>query len=109
MPIPISLNVSVPPAVGAQQGDTARTVAGGGITAPGWTGKIDPNEEKQGQTINNAKQFGLERDYGTVQIGKTANLLLLDANPLESVRAWSLIHRIVLHGNVIERESLAAK
>jgi hypothetical protein len=60
-------------------------------------------------TLNNAKQFGLERDYGSVQIGKTANLLLLNANPLESMRAWSLIHRIVLHGNVIERESLAAK
>jgi hypothetical protein len=51
----VAVVMSVPPAVGAQQGETARTVAGGGITAPGWTGKIDPNEEKQGQTINNAK------------------------------------------------------
>jgi hypothetical protein len=51
----VAVVMSVPPAVGAQQGETARAVAGGGITAAGWTGKIDANEEKQGQTINNAK------------------------------------------------------
>jgi len=59
-------------------------------------------------TINNAKQFGLDRDYGTVQVGKIANLLLLTANPLESIRAWSMIDRIVLRGVAIERETLAA-
>jgi len=35
--------------------DGSRTVAGGGITVSGWAGKIDPNEEKQGHTINDAK------------------------------------------------------
>jgi imidazolonepropionase-like amidohydrolase len=59
-------------------------------------------------TINNAKQFGLDRDYGTVEVGKIANLVLLNSNPLESVRAWSTIDKIVLHGEIIERESLAA-
>jgi hypothetical protein len=46
----------VPPGLGAQaQQDAAKSVASGGITAPGWTGKIDANEEKAGQTLNNAK------------------------------------------------------
>ncbi len=46
----------VPPGLGAQaQPEAAKAVAGGGITAPGWTGKIDANEEKAGQTLNNAK------------------------------------------------------
>jgi hypothetical protein len=35
--------------------ETSRPVQGGGISAPGWTGKIDPNEEKSGQALNNAK------------------------------------------------------
>jgi hypothetical protein len=39
----------------AQQGDAARVVPGGGISVPGWTGKIDPQEEKAGQVLNNAK------------------------------------------------------
>ena len=40
---------------GAQGQDTAKPVAGGGISVPGWSGKIDANEEKAGQTLNNAK------------------------------------------------------
>lgn len=35
--------------------ETSRTIQGGGVSVPGWTGKIDPNEEKQGQTLNGAK------------------------------------------------------
>jgi hypothetical protein len=35
--------------------ETSRTVQGGGISAPGWTGKVDPNEEKEGQSASNAK------------------------------------------------------
>ena len=38
-----------------QPRETSRTVAGGGISAPGWTGKIDANEEKAGQVLNNSK------------------------------------------------------
>lgn len=36
-------------------GETSRSVAGGGISVPGWTGKIDASEEKQGKTLNDAK------------------------------------------------------
>lgn len=62
----------------------------------------------QAATLNNAKQFGLAKEYGTVETGKVANLLLLTANPLETMRAWTSIDRIILHGAVIKRESLAA-
>lgn len=43
------------PVTGARGQETARAVAGGGISVPGWAGKIDANEEKAGQTLNNAK------------------------------------------------------
>src|SRR4051794_24829296 len=36
-------------------GEASRTVQGGGVFAPGWTGKIDANEEKQGRKLENAK------------------------------------------------------
>ena len=39
----------------APQSETSRTVAGGGVSAAGWTGKIDANEEKAGMTLNSAK------------------------------------------------------
>jgi imidazolonepropionase-like amidohydrolase len=67
---------------------------------------LDPRAIFEAATLNNARQFRLEKDYGTVQTGKIANLLLLDADPLLSVAAWNQIERVILHGKVIERESL---
>jgi hypothetical protein len=57
-------------------------------------------------TINNAKKFRIDKDYGTVEVGKIANLLLLESNPLDSVEAWNSIETIILHGEPIARESL---
>lgn len=57
-------------------------------------------------TINNAKQFRIDNDYGTVEVGKIANLLLLKINPLESIEAWNSIETIILHGDPIAREGL---
>src|ERR1700691_5149772 len=37
------------------QDETSRSIAGGGISVPGWTGKIDAKEERSGQTLNDAK------------------------------------------------------
>jgi hypothetical protein len=44
-----------------QQDDSSRAVAGGGLTVPGWTGKVDAREASQGMTLNNAK-FAKEGD-----------------------------------------------
>jgi imidazolonepropionase-like amidohydrolase len=59
-------------------------------------------------TINNARSLGLERDYGTIEKGKIANLVLLDANPLASIDAWTKIDKVILRGDPIDRETLAA-
>jgi hypothetical protein len=53
--IALALAMLIPAGLRAEGQEAARAVAGGGITAPGWTGKIDPSEEKAGQTLNNAK------------------------------------------------------
>jgi hypothetical protein len=50
------------------QGQTegaSRAVEGGGVFVPGWTGKVDANEEKSGQTLQNAKLAG---DAGTLHV-----------------------------------------
>src|SRR4051794_19684963 len=52
----VAVALLMPMMIGAQaQNESSRTIEGGGISVPGWTGKVDPNEEKQGQTVNNAK------------------------------------------------------
>ncbi len=35
--------------------ETSRSVEGGGVSVPGWTGKIDAREAGQGKTLNDAK------------------------------------------------------
>jgi hypothetical protein len=52
----IGITQAQPPAKPAAPADeTNRLVAGGGITVPGWQGKVDSDAEKQGQTVNDAK------------------------------------------------------
>src|SRR5262245_47494450 len=41
--------------VNAQAQDTSRTVAGGGVSVPGWTGKVDPQEARAGKTVADSK------------------------------------------------------
>ncbi|MFT5719375.1 MAG: imidazolonepropionase-like amidohydrolase [Oleiphilaceae bacterium] len=60
-------------------------------------------------TINNARQFKIQNDYGSVETGKIANLLLLKNNPLSSIEAWNSIDMIILHGKPIAREKLRVK
>jgi hypothetical protein len=47
--------VFVPRVTIAQGGETSRTVAGGGISVPGWLGQIDANEASRGQVLGNSK------------------------------------------------------
>ena len=59
-------------------------------------------------TIENARVLHLEREIGSVEKGKRAQLLLLRANPLESVEAYNTIETVFLGGKAIPRETLAA-
>ena len=56
----------IPAVVNAQdQSETSRSISGGGISVPGWTGKVDANEEKAGRTLNDAK---LTANGGTLNV-----------------------------------------
>jgi len=44
----------IPSLVNAQD-EVSRSIGGGGISVPGWAGKIDASEQRQGRTINDAK------------------------------------------------------
>ena len=59
-------------------------------------------------TINNAREFKLGSQLGTVEPGKIANLILLKKSPLETVDAYDSIVTVWVHGRPISRDSLAA-
>lgn len=69
---------------------------------------IDLRTLLRAATLDNARAFGLERELGSIETGKRADLLLLTANPLDSVDAYDRIDKVILAGEVIEREALAA-
>lgn len=46
---------AAPPGPPSAQEGTSKAVAGGGISAPGWSGKVDANEEKAGLTLASAR------------------------------------------------------
>ena len=58
-------------------------------------------------TIDNARVLHLDREIGSIEKGKRAHLLLLRANPLESVEAYNSIDTVFLGGKAIPRETLA--
>jgi hypothetical protein len=51
-------------AAGAQ--DAARAVAGGGVSVPGWTGRIDANEAARGGKLEDAKLVPMGNGYHVV-------------------------------------------
>lgn len=53
-PLALSFSMFAGPALNAQD-DASRVVAGGGISVPQWTGKIDANEERMGRNLHDAK------------------------------------------------------
>ncbi len=60
-------------------------------------------------TIGNAKRMGLEREIGSIEKHKQADLLLLGKNPLLDITAYDAINLIILRGKAIPRESLSAQ
>jgi imidazolonepropionase-like amidohydrolase len=65
-----------------------------------------PMEALQTATLNPAKFLGLQRQMGTVEKGKLANLVLLDANPLDDIKNTRKIAAVVLNGRLLDRAEL---
>jgi imidazolonepropionase-like amidohydrolase len=59
-------------------------------------------------TLTNARALKLDRDIGTVQVGKRANLLLLRQDPTQTIDAYAEIAKVILNGRVLDPSELAA-
>jgi imidazolonepropionase-like amidohydrolase len=53
-------------------------------------------------TINPARAHGLDRDLGSIQPGKLADLVVMDANPLENIRNTIRISYTMLDGTLYD-------
>ncbi len=60
-------------------------------------------------TIGNAEFFGLDREIGTIAVGKRADLLLLGRNPMTDGAAWDTIEQVIVGGRPVPRGELSAR
>jgi imidazolonepropionase-like amidohydrolase len=67
---------------------------------------LSPIEALQAATLNAARFLGREKDLGTVASGKIADLVLLDANPLDDIGNTRRISAVVFGGKFFSRASL---
>lgn len=61
----------------------------------------------QSATINGAKYFRIEDEIGSINVGKVANMVLLNANPIENIKHTQAIHTVFQGTQIYKTEKLS--
>jgi hypothetical protein len=69
---------------------------------------LSPKDALYSATAAPARLFGLDATLGTVAVGKLADIVLLDADPLADIRNTRRIFAVVQAGRVFDRAALDA-
>ena len=67
-------------------------------------GGMSPLQTLRVGTLNGARALGMDRDIGSLEVGKLADLVVLDANPLENIRNTTSIRYTVINGRVFDND-----
>ena len=70
---------------------------------------LTPFEILQTATVNNAKLLNAQNDLGTIEVGKIADLVILDKNPLEDIKHTRSTRAVIKNGEYYELESLLTR
>jgi len=63
---------------------------------------LQPIDAIAAATIKPAQYFSLEKELGTIDVGKRADMVLLDADPLRDIRNTKQINLVVSKGQILE-------
>jgi hypothetical protein len=69
---------------------------------------LTPVQALQAATEKPAEFLHRSAEQGTIQSGKRADLVLLDANPLDDIRNTQKIRAVIVNGTLLERRDLDA-
>ncbi|WP_425392141.1 amidohydrolase family protein [Ekhidna sp.] len=70
---------------------------------------LSPLDAIKTATINPAKYFNMEDVLGSIKENMWADLVILDANPLEDINNTRQIHAVIKQGNYLDRSDLNEK
>jgi len=68
---------------------------------------LTPLQALQSASRNAAKTLDVSKDVGTIEVGKTADFVLLDADPLKNISNTRRISAVVLHGKLFSKGQLS--
>lgn len=69
-------------------------------------GGMTPVEVLRAATIDGARIVGIDQDLGSIEAGKLADMVILDANPLENIRNTERIDRVIKNGRMYDGDTL---
>jgi imidazolonepropionase-like amidohydrolase len=69
-------------------------------------GGMTNQEALAAATINGARYLGLDKELGSIEAGKLADLVVLDRNPLENIRNSESVNMVVLNGRLYDAATL---
>ncbi len=67
---------------------------------------LSPADALRSATIDAARFTDQTRDYGSIEVGKVADMILLDANPLADIRNTGEIAGLFFNGQYLDRAAL---
>jgi hypothetical protein len=70
------------------------------------TGGMTPMEVLKSATMSGAWAIGMEKDLGSLESGKLADLIVLDANPLDDIHNTNTIRYVMKNGRLYEGDTL---
>jgi imidazolonepropionase-like amidohydrolase len=69
-------------------------------------GGMTPHQALRAATLHGAEYLGLDRDLGSLEPGKLADLVVLEQNPLADLRNSESIHQVMLNGRLYDGMTL---